>query len=429
MNARFARRSLSLAALTSLSFFIRLPAANNPPPTESESMQTSAVIRPVEDLRTPRYWITPEYMHYWEGNAGHVPVLASSSTDPANPWALPSRGGVGVYGGNDLRFNDGNGGRLTLGAWLDENERFGFEASGFYIPKQTLNTTVSTDGSSSLAAPFTDSNPTNGPSNSVPIGGIYDSGGATGVPGSATFRSTTEQYGGQASFLLHVVSYKPTSDFLVNEDSFAGFRYLAVNDDFEDSYQGLNTFGGQNFAFGASDKFTTDNNFYGVNIGVHLRASYHGFFAELTPQFALGAMIEDVNVSGNAFTGGSGMIGGLNAGLTGNPGGLYAIGNKLGDRSQDKFTYVPQVTFKLGYDIKNIAEIFVAYDAMYISEVARAADQVDTNIDSSVSPLGSYYFADQGASAPGGVDHSAAPRIMSSSLFEQGISAGATIKF
>jgi hypothetical protein len=84
---------------------------------------------------------------------------------------------------------------------------------------------------------------------------------------------------------------------------------------------------------------------------------------------------------------------------------------------------LPEVTLKLGYDIKNRVEFFVGYDLLYLSEVARANGQVPSQVDAATSPIEAL------GGVPGAVDNSPAPTVSSTSFFEQGVTAGVTAKF
>jgi hypothetical protein len=77
----------------------------------------------------------------------------------------------------------------------------------------------------------------------------------------------------------------------------------------------------------------------------------------------------------------------------------------------------------VGYDLNNRVEFFAGYDLLYLSEVARASDQVTNQVDIATSPNAAL------GGVPGAVDNSPKPPVASSSFFEQGVTAGVTAKF
>jgi hypothetical protein len=346
-------------------------------------------------LREPRFWVTPEYVHYWENAAPALPDLVD----------LSSAGGatIGqVYDQHRVTFSNGNAVRLTLGGWIDPNEKIGVELSGFYTPKQSqTDSFTGTPTGPIIAAPFFNVGSTS------PTQRFF--GGIGTTQGSASFISSTESYGGEGDVLLHHFTTTLGDKLSLKVDELGGFRYFGVADQFQENVGRQNS--GNDFS--ATDNYQTQNNFYGVNLGAHVRARYEGFFAELTPKIGVGVTNESVDVSGS-FSSPSPNI---------NPGGFLAIGNKLGDRGADKFAVLPQVTLKVGYDFSNRVEIFAGYDLLYLSQVARANGQITNLVDKADSPTANF------GGVAGAPDTSPQPSVTSTSFFEQGVTGGLTVKF
>jgi hypothetical protein len=359
-------------------------------------------------LREPRFWVSPEYVSYWQNATPALPDMLDIST---------AAGTIGsqVYNQQRVTYGNGNAVRLTLGGWIDADEKYGVELSGFYTPKESeTDSFTGSPGGSLLAAPLVDF--ATGTLHNAQLGGTT----STGVQGVATFKSTTESYSGEGNLLVHLADFSYHKQLDVDVSGLGGFRYFGLSDEFQEGLSrqivGPNPGGRANFS--TNDDYQAQNNFYGANFGTHVRANYNGFFAELTPKLGLGLTDEAVDVSGSASTS-------VNGGAPGpvNPGGFLAIGNKLGTRSTDKFAVLPEVTLKLGYDIKNRVEFFVGYDLLYLSEVARANGQVPSQVDAATSPIEAL------GGVPGAVDNSPAPTVSSTSFFEQGVTAGVTAKF
>ncbi len=363
---------------------------------QAGDMKVKAELRKADD--SPRIWITPEYVHYWQNTTAKLPELLSV-TDMADLTPIGN-----FYGNKGIAWNDGNGAKLTIGAWIDEEKRYGIELTGFYIPKQTQSASFN-PLPGNVDAFFTDTH-----FGQPPI--IFRNFFPVDPASHASFQYSTMQYGGEANGLVHLKDWQPTEGLKIEENILAGFRYFGLQDSYSDQY--VQPTGGilppPPIGFAYNDNFKTDNNFYGANLGVHVRLEYKRFFAEITPKVALGLTDESVGVNGsNAVV--------MNPG----PGGFYASGNKLGHRTNDTFAYLPQITVKLGYDFNDTVEAFVGYDALYLSEVARVENQISTQLDG--NQIAGINFV------PGGPpDGSPAPTVQSSSLFEQGVTAGITFK-
>ena len=64
------------------------------------------------------------------------------------------------------------------------------------------------------------------------------------------------------------------------------------------------------------------------------------------------------------------------------PGGLLALpGSNIGRFSKDRFAVVPEVGLNLGYQVTESVRAFVGYDFLYLSDVVRAGNQIDTRVN------------------------------------------------
>lgn len=349
-------------------------------------MKIKAELRPL--VEAPRVWMTTEYVHYWQNTTTKLPELLSNA-DPTDTFPVGS-----YYGNKGITWNDGNGFKLTVGAWIDDEKRYGVELTGFYIPRQTQsnNYNLSSGGVDAFFSDFNAGAPPGTHRNFFP----------TDPTSQANFHYGTEQYGGEANDLVHVGDWEPTDGLKISVTALGGFRYFGLQDSYSDEYNESIS------GFFYNDSFKTNNNFYGANLGAHMRMQYENFFAEITPKIALGVTDESVGVNGSNVV----------PAVPG-PGGFYASGNKLGHRSSAPFAYLPQITIKFGYDITKNIEAFVGYDALYLSDVARVENQISTQLDG--NQMAGFNFG-------GGPDQSPALTVQSSSLFEQGVTAGLTLK-
>ncbi|HUB68284.1 MAG TPA: BBP7 family outer membrane beta-barrel protein [Candidatus Methylacidiphilales bacterium] len=362
-------------------------------PTIAMEMKTNTFIRSdtTELPREPRYWITPEYVHYWQNTTTRLPQLLSIANG-ADTAPLAN-----FYGNQGITWDDGNGVKLTAGTWIDNEERYGIELCGLYIPDQHQSVAFN-PLPGDVDAFFTDNHLGHAP--------FISENGFPGDPASNTsFQYSTEQYGGELNGLAHFVDWRPEAGLRIEESALLGFRYFGLKDNFSSAYNE------PTFGFFYNDYFKTINNFYGANLGGHVRVEYQRFFTEITPKIALGVTDEEVDISGSntvAFVPG--------------PNGFYASGNKVGNHSLSNFACLPEITVKAGYDFNDTVEAFVGYDALYLSAVARVENQISTQLDGQQMAGFSY--------VPGGPADGSPPfKVMTSSLFEQGVTTGITLKF
>ena len=67
-------------------------------------------------------------------------------------------------------------------------------------------------------------------------------------------------------------------------------------------------------------------------------------------------------------------------------GGTYALSTNSGNHSQTQLAVVPEVTFKVGYDVTPHCRLLLGYDFLYISNVTRPGTQIDHTLNISQSP-------------------------------------------
>jgi hypothetical protein len=167
------------------------------------------------------------------------------------------------------------------------------------------------------------------------------------------------------------------------------------------------------------DSFTTHNRFYGGQLGVAGKFwPIPKLCLESDFKLALGASCEDLSISGSqlrTFANGS------TASYTG---GLLALPSNIGQFSRDKFAQVPEVDIKMSYEIMKHLSLTSEFSAMYWNRIARAAQQIDREIDITQIPN----FPLAAGATPTGL---ARPGVFfpQSDLWAVGISFGVEVKW
>lgn len=367
------------------------------------------------------------------------PVIPGS-----NLVTTPNAGGVVaplsltqvLVGGNDFDHAFRSGGRFTVGYWLDDDQNIAVEASYFFLGPRTRRFSTGSFDHPRLAIPFVDA--LTGLETSYPIAQpgfnqtfsttlvLAPAGGiVTTLPISTTTISdaftgavsitSSSQLDGETANAIWRISRGPEYHI----DFLAGFRHLRLRDRLEirsDVLQNhtestvtpgvpilavppstiINNF--ESFTT-RSDRFEALNNFYGAQIGA--RGEYR--FGRLSlaggGTLAMGTMHERVRIAGNSVTSTTATVTPTAQVLPGiipiqtpigNPvttqtvqqsnAGLFAQpGNPGGSRNM--FAVVPEVNLKVGYDLSSRFRATVGYSFLYVSEVARAGEQIDRVIN------------------------------------------------
>jgi hypothetical protein len=130
----------------------------------------------------------------------------------------------------------------------------------------------------------------------------------------------------------------------------------------------------------------------------------------------LGDNNQNVAINGQSFTTGFG-------GPTGTfPGGIYTQASNIGTRTRNALVVVPEIQMQLGYKLPNGLRPFIAYNFIYLSNVVRPGDQVDTTLNFSGNTPIAPGIAQAGAARPQAMSHS-------TDFWAQGINIGVSYTF
>lgn len=335
-----------------------------------------------------RIWVRLEYL-YWFTEGMRIPPLVTTGPSAAQPGYLDTPGTTILYGGSRVDGYGRSGGRLTTGLWLDCAQTIGIEGDFFALANATSYYSATSNGNPILSRPFFDTRPTliNQNVEQVASPGV--------ISGTVTGNTYTRFSSAGARFLFNICcgskcyanSWCPSFDGpgAWRLDFLVGYRYLNLSDGVIVN-ENLSTVaqpaaGLPAGTFNVNDTFTTRNQFNGAELGA-MYSLYRGnrWSFEFLEKVALGNMNELATING--FTT-SVPAGGTATTL---PGGLLAQSSNIGNYTRNEFAVIPQFGLNLGYQITPRLRALVGYTFLYVSRVARAGDQIDINVNSTLLP-------------------------------------------
>lgn len=199
-------------------------------------------------------------------------------------------------------------------------------------------------------------------------------------------------------------------------DFISGFRYYQFNDNLQINEHLVSTSTTNGVPVGTvinvSDSFRTQNNFYGYEFGLILDRYYGRWMYELGARCALGNNNQLINVNGSTVVTYPGYAPAVSQG------GLYAQSSNIGTYKRNEFMAIPQISARIGYRVTNRLTLLVGYTFIYWGQIARAADQIDTTINTNLIP----------PAQPGGPNRPGFP-LNESNFWAQGITAGLEYHF
>ena len=369
----------------------RAQTPSSAPVAPDQGATEAAAVHPASPLS--RLYGGIEYLHWWVKDAPLSVPLVSSGPEANKEGFLINSGTTILYGapfspavgGNDKQAFPGfNGARLTVGYWLDDAQRYAVEASGFLLQSRTTTYQVQGDSSGSPGrrvpvfntipyAPGGGCDPDNPMVCLVPQ---TEDGVPLSIPGDLTggVKITNSLQLGEFDLTGVIPLYRNAS---WQVSGLGGGTFLQLNEGFNltANLAGLPTsdlYAGQS---GYSvDEFKTRNRFYGATLGLRGRYSYGPMFVEGTGRVSFGASQEMLTVNG-----GYADFGTMFASTSG-PYGIFAMPANEGKFTQVHFAVVPEVQFKVGYNITPSIALTVGYDFLYDSNVIRPGDQINRNV-------------------------------------------------
>ena len=375
--------------------------------------------RPLFLIGPTGFWARAEYL-LWTENGTKVPALVTTgSSADANPGALGEPGTTIIVGNGTIDDDFRSGFRLTAGMWLNRCCTFGFEGELLTLEDEHSNFDKWSDGNPILARPFTNTSlspaqqyaelvayPRNGPS--------LANSPFPGLDGLIDVNMTTRFNGAGARFLFVLCRqdgcWTDDCSCMSYHDRYratftAGYRYLELEDDLSinerlttnqgflvnSTNSGVET-GTQ--AFAVTDAFGTRNWFNGGEVGMRFELQRNRWGLELFPRIAIGDTHSTVTIGGQTITTDS------TGTETTRAGGLLAQPTNIGQYVRDNFTVVPEFDLTMSYQLTPHAKFVLGYSFLYWTNVARAGEQIDTNIDAQSVPNSPVYTQPTGATHP-----------------------------
>jgi hypothetical protein len=282
--------------------------------------------------------------------------------------------GTSVLFGNSRVNNDFRDGlRLDAGLWLGDCRQCAIEADFFLLGDSGQGFGASGAGSPVLARPFFNSATGLPDSELVAFPGV--------VAGSVTVDSASSFLGAGLN-CRHVLCCG--CDYRL--DVLVGYRYLRLTDDLTIAENLIATDPAGQIPLGTGiavrDEFRTENNFHGARVGLAGQWNRGCLVAQLQTSVSLGDTQELVEIKGSTLVTVPG------AGTAAYNGGLLALPTNSGRHVVDRFSVVPEVTARLGYQLTDHWTAFAGYSFLYWSSVARAGEQIDLTVNPTQIPPG-----------------------------------------
>ena len=360
-----------------------------------------------------KLWLRADYLLWWT-RGSNIPPLVTTSTDQDDNGILGQPTTEILFGGSRENSVARSAPRFTFGYWFDCCQKVGIQLDYFNLGQANNDYSNYSDGSTLLARPFY-SVLAQGQAaeliakDSVVEGHVrvnaddyFNSFGILGRWNICCHQacrpsSCCEEYcddscaaeycgGRNHGSVRHILNnlMKPVKSATYRIDLIGGYRYYKLDDNLSLT-ENLSTITVPGYPPGTTidvqDSFRAMNEFHGGELGI-VTTAYRGRWSlELLAKMALGNNRQIVAINGSTDIDRPGD----------DPahyeGGLLALeGTNIGRYAQDRFVIIPQFGAELGYCLTPRVRVYCGYNFLYWAHVARAAEQIDTNVNTSYIP-------------------------------------------
>ena len=313
-----------------------------------------------------RWWVSAEYLQWWSQDS---PISVPLATQNFSSFAIINKPGTQIIFGkgssiDSFHFDKVKDVRIKLGGWIDSAKRYGIEGSGFGLAQATQTFTASSVGVGKpiLDVPFFS---VQSASENVLVGNRPNT-----ITDSDTFLPYSLELNG-----LYNLTETLSFPFIMS----AGLRFMGIHEHLTLNDAIYNT---PSLPMGSvltiQDNFYTKNYFYGVQIGAEGFFPYGKVDLEASGKIALGVNAQQLEISGETNVNTTRML---------QPIGLFAEPTNIGTFNHQVLAILPQLQVRLGYHLRDSIYPFLSYNALYISHIIRASNEIDRNINLSQNPL------------------------------------------
>ncbi|MEO1528590.1 MAG: BBP7 family outer membrane beta-barrel protein [Planctomycetota bacterium] len=350
-----------------------------------------------------RLYVFGEFL-LWDVTGMESPALVTTSA------AGTAQNVAGVLGETETsrlfgptQLNDGgtDGFRFGGGFWITPARNVGIEAEYFWLSDQNDGFSANSNSNPILALPYF--NIVSGQQDAYLVAHPDVGPGSVSVRTESDLRSFL--INGRISLCDHGTCCQQCGA-RDRTDLIIGYRHIRLRDEIGLTASSEPSSGTRT----ARDSFRTTNRFNGLQLGVVRRSLLRRrSWLETSMRVAIGNNEQELSIDGSTTT------------LAGTAlGGVYALRSNIGDFSQDDFVLIPELGIKFGVRLRDHLHVTVGYSVLYLPNVIRASEQIDTDINPNLIPPEAMPLV--GASRP---------RVLfrQSDYFAQGLTLGGELQY
>jgi hypothetical protein len=332
---------------------------------------------PLQNGVQNRLYASADYLFWWT-KGDHLPPLVTTSVPETTQTPIGNAGVLGLsttrvlFGGDEVNDGYRSGVRINLGTWLDPCRQAGIEVSFVSLGNNDQSANFNSTTTPILGVPLT--NVLTGNQVAILAGYPNVATGTIGVTAANSF-DTLE-------VLLRRSVYQNCNS---GTDFLLGYRYARLADtiSMNDSVTGTGEGGivPVGTTLNVADRFNTTNTFNGLEIGFDSQIRRCAWSVDLLMKLALGSTHTGTTINGSTTR-----IPPAGGAVTTSDAGLFALSSNIGNYNGNQFSVMPELGLTVGYDVTSRLRATMGYTFIYWSQVLRAGEQIDTNINPNLFP-------------------------------------------
>lgn len=312
-------------------------------------------------------WIRGEYLR-WSLDGMSLPALVTSSsagTTPENTGIIGLQTTDILIGNNTVGDHARSGAKLSLGWWDNPSKTAGIEVSYLGLERTGESLRADSNQFPDLARPYFDT--LNNENAALLIAS------SAFLTGSVSIETEAEL---QAFDIIR--RQRISRSHCHRLDFLFGYRHGRLDESIRIDQSSLYTAPQGQIIAGTTkslfDSFETNNQFNGVQLGMHYQRIAGPMKLNAIAKLGLGTNQAEVIIDGETVNSVPG------DGTTVFAGGLLAQTTNIGSYEQTDFMVLPEVGLTLTTHLNKCTQFTIGYHLMYWSEMARAVDQIDLNV-------------------------------------------------
>lgn len=326
-----------------------------------------------------RMFLRGEYLAWWTSPLETPALVTTSPTGtPRNQAGFLGGPNTSTLFGGDLNDSFRSGVRIQGGWYVDPSRYWAIGGDYYQLFGDGDSFSAASDGSTILARPFYDIVAGRQTAQLVAFPSLVS--GNLQIDSDTTLRS----------FGIHVQADALNAPNAVTQvandcgryprlDWIIGYRNVMLDDElrFSEDLTSLTSPAG---SVHVRESFATENRFQGLEFGFVREVPLGRWWFESVTKIAVGNNTQRVDIAGSTRL--------VEAGVSDTfTGGLLAQRSNIGRYERDRFAVVPELGATLGFHVSPRLSLTAGYTLVYFSNVVRAGDQIDTDINPGLIPV------------------------------------------